>query len=163
MASISGAVSAIRGTIDIAKGAIAARDQIKLDAAEREMSKQMLDLLQTAFTLETEKQTALRRCAELEDENRKLKGFADDIAQYELHRTRRGGLCLIAKPDVHPPNMVVYLCANCANAGKKTYLQSKHGGVHLECPEGHPDILGDETPDYSVSSASRDFDPFGSP
>jgi hypothetical protein len=144
MASISGAITAIRGTIDIAKGAIAARDQSKLEAASRDMSEKMLDLLQTAGALEAERHAAVRRCAELEDENGKLKKVAQDLERYDLHRTRGGGLCLRAKPGVHEAYLVVYLCANCGTEGKKTYLQPK-GRFNLQCPAGHPNIPSDDT------------------
>jgi hypothetical protein len=160
IASISSAVAGFRAAFDIAKGAITARDEAKLESAEREMGKQMLDLLQTAITLETERHAAIRRCTELEDENRKLKGLADDMAQYELHQTRGGGIVRRPQEGVHNANMAVYLCANCANAGKKTYLQPKHGGIHLECPDGHPDVPGDRLVENTYASARSDYDPF---
>src|SRR5687767_9272436 len=100
MTGISAGITAIRGTLDIARGAMAAHDQSLLEKAERDISKQMLDLLQTAFALEAERGAAVRRCSELEDENRKLKDFSSDMANYEPYQTKAGGFCLRAQPGV---------------------------------------------------------------
>jgi hypothetical protein len=162
LASISGAIAAIRGTIDIAKGAIAARDQSKLEAVSRDMSEKMLDLLQTASALETERHAAVRRCAELEDENGKLKKVAQDLERYHLYRTRGGGLCLRANPGMPEGHLVVYLCANCANEGKKTYLQPI-GRFNLQCPAGHPKIPSDEIDDGRGGYPIVDSAPYDMP
>lgn len=162
ISAITAAITGINGAVNLAKNAIGARDQQLLDKAETELTKQLLQVSQTALALVGENATLVQQNGKLEEENRKLKDFSGDLSNYELYRTAEGGLCYRAKPEVPEAQLAVHLCANCIAEGVKTFLQPINGGFHLECRRGHGSLPSDQRPDYSAERVARaDYDPYG--
>lgn len=159
---IMGALSALSSAINIGKTAIAARDQNLIDDAVAKMNQKLADVSQSAIALLQEKYQLVEEANDLREKYRKLEASLTDLAGYEPHQTRGGALCLRPKLGLPEAKLSVHVCANCAAAGKKTYLQPIHDGYFLECPAGHPKIPSDKPESGRPSRALTDYDPYDS-
>lgn len=140
---IMAALSALSSSINLGRTAIALRDQKLIDEAVSELNQKVLQVTQSALELLEQRHAAVEEAASLREKHRKLEAMLSDLAQYEPYQTKGGAICLRPKPDAAESKLTVYVCANCAAAGKKTYLQPQPNGHYLECPNGHDRIPSD--------------------
>jgi hypothetical protein len=144
VATVSAAIAAFRATIDVAKGAIAARDDALIVKVIGDMNDRMLDIQSQCLALQ-EKLSALADSErDLKEKLRKMEEKAADLDQYELHQNSQGAIMYRSKHSLDPTNKPIYLCANCVAAGIKTFLQQQPKGLAtmLNCKE-HGDIRSD--------------------
>ncbi|AJG19108.1 hypothetical protein RR42_m1711 [Cupriavidus basilensis] len=143
------AFSALKQAVDFTKVAIGLRDDVKLNEAKAVLTERLVEISHAAFelhyannTLLQEKRAAEDLVEELRAELRKIEEFQADMTRYEPHHTRLGGFCFRDKAQGGAADPAIYLCANCMNRHKKTYLQLQDGGQSLHCSEGHGSIPG---------------------
>jgi len=158
--TIAAAVGGAKHAIDLIRLAVEQRDELKAKEATRDANDRLLDIQQACLSLVGENAQLMKRNTDLENEVSKLKDFHTDIANYRLHQTVRGGICYRPKPDMPEAKMAVYLCANCAAKGVKTYLQPVGGGFSFQCAAGHGEIPSDKPEPYGTTQADTDFNPF---
>lgn len=145
--TVSAAITAFRATIDVAKAAIAARDDALIVKVIGDMNDRMLDIQSQCLALQ-EKQAALADSErDLKEKLRKMEEKAADLDQYELHQNTLGAVMYQSKGSLDSSNKPVYLCANCVAVGVKTFLQLRTSGLVtvLFCKE-HGEIRS-EIPD----------------
>lgn len=152
IAELSGALSAVRGTFELAKLAIDVRDANKLNEARLAMHERLIDLTSSALALQEkqaalvqEKQTLEAQIADLKRQVGCLEAWDRDLEQYERSQTQGGAIAYVDRSTRDSANGPVYLCANCVAERKKTFLQpdasrywlhcSKHGAIRSEVPE----------------------------
>ncbi len=165
IAELSGALSALRGSFDLAKLAIDVRDGNKLNEARLAMNERLIDLTSSALALQ-EKQAALvqekqaleAKIADLERQVGELEAWDRDLEQYERTQTQGGAIAYVDKSTRESASGPVYLCANCVADRKKTYLQPDVNRYYLECSI-HGRIRS-EVPDWSAQDAEDDSDDF---
>ena len=77
-----------------------------------------------AATAQTDYLAAGRRIRELEEENLRMKAWDAEAEQYQLQEVDIGAFALVYQPAVDNPQPVHWLCTNCAEAKRKSILQS---------------------------------------
>lgn len=142
--TVSAAITAFRATIDVAKAAIAARDDALIVKVIGDMNDRMLDIQSQCLALQ-EKQAALADSErDLKEKLRKMEEKAADLDQYELHQNTHGAVMYRSKVSLDPSDKPVYLCANCMAAGVKTFLQFQSRGLKtMLCCKEHGEIRSD--------------------
>lgn len=165
IAELSGALSALRGSVDLAKLAIDVRDGNKLNEARLAMNERLIDLTSAALALQ-EKQAALvqekqaleAQITDLKRQVGDLEAWDRDLEQYERTQTQGGAIAYVDKSTRDSASGPVYLCANCVAERKKTYLQPNEYRFWLECPT-HGKIRS-EKPDRSAENMQKMADEF---
>jgi len=160
IAELSGALSALRGSFDLAKLALDVRDGNKLNEARLAMNERLIDLTSAALALQ-EKQAALVQDkqaleAQITDLKRQvgdLEAWDRDLEQYERTQTQGGAIAYVDKSTRDSASGPVYLCANCVAERKKTFLQPDQYRFWLECST-HGKIRS-EKPDTSAESMRK--------
>ncbi|WP_186200841.1 hypothetical protein [Burkholderia gladioli] len=164
------ALTGLKTATDLARTAIAARDDAKITNAIRDMNDRLFEVQQASMLVQEKNQDLIQRNASLQEasldlqrECVELRKRLEDRERYELHTTARGGVVRRDKSAEGTPLQAVYLCANCFNDGKHTYLQPESSGWWLACKE-HGQIPSD-SPDRSHESmaimSSNPFSPRG--
>lgn len=144
IAALSGQESAI----DLAKAAIAARDDTLLAQARSEMLERVIDVQPECFDLQqtnqrllADAQAATARENALKAELQQVRDHAADIANnYEFRVGGMGSSYYEAKTADPRSNGKAYLCANCAANGRKTFPHRATLGSHYVFPAGHGNI-----------------------
>ncbi|MFD1557058.1 hypothetical protein ACFSHT_15765 [Paraburkholderia silviterrae] len=147
VSSISAAVSSAKAAFEIAKLAIATRDDVKLTEAKQILNDRIVDIQSAALQLQ-EKMSAMRDEVEmLKDEKRQLSARIAELeqrsaerAQYELEAIQPGVFVLAHRERGQGSVPMHYLCQSCMdNSAKKVVLQEKAkgmvGAISLCCHE----------------------------
>lgn len=134
---LGAAMGAFSAVFDIAKTALEARDEGKINAALSELNRKHLDLSTAALQLQ-EKLVALQAAlSELQSENTELRAKANDRAHYVLHAVSPGRFVYRNTPDPERPDIPAhYLCQTCYDQGIKSVLHVIHDnmvGTAFEC------------------------------
>ncbi|MCP3713559.1 hypothetical protein M3I54_43180 [Paraburkholderia sp. CNPSo 3274] len=145
---IIAALSGLKSAIDLAKSAIAARDDAMLAQARSEMLEHVIDVQSECFELQptnqrllAEAQAAGTRENALKAELQQIQNHTADITNnYEFRVGGTGSSYYEAKTPDPASNARAYLCANCAASGKKTFLHRAVLGSHYVCSAGHGNI-----------------------
>lgn len=143
LTTISATLTAFSTATTLTKAAIAARNDELIDKALRELVDRYIDVQNACLSLQEKNFSMSNENRELSERLRKQEEKMADLAGYQLHRTTGGGLAYIAKASLEPGQTPVYICANCANHGEKTYLQPARGGYLLHCTK-HGDVPSDK-------------------
>lgn len=144
IATISATLSSLKTSVELARTAIALRDDAKLAEATQTLNERIIDVQNAALQLQ-EKQSAARDEIEaLKDEARQLRAQITELeqkrnlrAQYRLHQLTEGSLVLALREPDQSTDPVHYLCQTCMdNASKQVVLQEvrKMGNISLRCP-----------------------------
>ena len=153
------ALSGLSTAKNLLQSAIDARDFVKLQAAISDLNNRIIDLQNSCMATQQENATLTNSVRNLEEEIRKRKDFQEDLMDYELRHTARGGLVYVNKNVMSTAGNSVYLCANCVNQGKKTYLQpdQKSRGFFLFCNEhgNIPSDIPDRTAENTASLINK--------
>lgn len=132
--TISAGLAGLKGTIDIVKLAISARDYIKAQDAIAQANERFIQLSTAASAIQEKNAALAEENAALRDEKRKRGNFEAQIAEYREERLPAGGRCLVRDARVNEGKPAMYLCINCAARGEITYLQeTDKGGHELAC------------------------------
>ncbi|MBU9580983.1 hypothetical protein KTE26_21345 [Ralstonia mannitolilytica] len=147
-------LAAVTQSIDIGKRALASRDSAKVAEVQARLNTQAIELTEKIIQLQQDKAAlvAAKRAAEADAMAHKetvteLTKRMSDLGSYEPFHTPLGGFCLAQQPEASGAQSRVYLCANCAARGQKTFLQFQEGTQFLNCAEGHGRIPGMAVPD----------------
>lgn len=124
IAAITGAFDGIKGAVQILEGAVARRDQAKIDAALADIAPKLLEAYTAAFQLQAEHSALLRKVGDLEGEIMRLKDWNTDKARYELKEAGYNKVLVYAPKEfmrgTEPDHR---LCATCYQNGVKSILQ----------------------------------------
>jgi hypothetical protein len=139
---ISGALGGLKAAMDIAKGLNAAADAVAINDAKIALQTAILEA-QSGLLAAQEAQTSnLRRIEQLEQEVVSLKDWSRERERYHLVDADRGALAYMPKPGMENGEPAHWLCANCFNQGRKSFLlfkgqdTSKSGGRGNESTYG---------------------------
>lgn len=121
---IPAAVGAIRASLEIARLAVNARDDAKVQTALIDANMKLLDLSTAALALSEKNNALLASLAALQREKDQIESKLEERAQYELCEVVAGSFVYARKAangDVQP---MPYLCQPCYDKGVKTILRA---------------------------------------
>jgi hypothetical protein len=146
---ITSAFAGLKTAFDFAKAAIAARDDALVSQAVQAMNEHIigvqnvcLELHEKIQALTGEKAALKERARQIENQLRQIEEMRADLENYERYQTARGSVCYRDKTTVGPDKKPIYICADCAERGVKTYLKPEQQGLWLVCHK-HGKILSD--------------------
>lgn len=143
IASISGALAAVRTAFDLTRTAIAARDDQKIALALQEVQDKLLcmtiaatDVAEKNAALVQELAAARKRESDLHERLAKAESQARDEADYELQELAADNWVYVHRPSVEQGKRPHYLCSTCFKQGKHAILKElrSFGVVFLQCP-----------------------------
>ena len=123
--SIQGAYSAIKGGLDIAQGFQAFKTEAAVNQAVIDIQRSLLEAQRALNEAEARHVADLRRIEELEQEIVKAKDWSAERESYELTGVYRGAFAYMPKDGVKSGKPAHWLCANCFDQGRKSFLQYK--------------------------------------
>lgn len=171
ISSVTAALGGLKSAIDLVRVGIAARDDVKMRDAFSKIDDRFIEVQQKSITIQNENLLLIQKNLILVNENQTLvqdkftlsqknhdliQRFADlektanDLKEYEPYRTARGGTVLRQKELQQDGAQSVYLCADCASMGKKTFLQpdtylwlrcAQHGQFASDIPDNGPNVF----------------------
>ena len=148
------AIASITGAKTIAEGLVAERDATKIAAATTDLLARLIEAQGAVLALQREQALLQDELARLKNENLELEkrsaavvGKREELADYELTGLAHGAVYVMTRKPAedgfrHPP----YLCATCADEGKKSVLSFQTGtqkdpGRKLVCPASKAHLL----------------------
>jgi hypothetical protein len=144
MTTISVALSSLKTSVDVARTAIAIRDDVKLAEATQVLNDRIIDVQNAALQLQEKQAAAREEIDTVKDEARQLRARILELeqkkaerAKYRLHELTEG-VFVLAQTEPHGVSEPVhYLCQSCMdNTAKKEVLQTERfkGRILLRCP-----------------------------
>ncbi|VVE12473.1 hypothetical protein PCA20602_02706 [Pandoraea capi] len=141
--ALSTALAAFRTTIDLAKFAVGAHDDLKLAEVKQMLNEQIFEITNAALQLQEKHSAARDEIDALKDDKRKLSAQIAQLeersferAKYDLHELSQGVFVLAEVQPSEPSRGPHYLCQPCMdNETKKVVLQlqQKSGRINLVC------------------------------
>ncbi|THJ52574.1 SlyX family protein [Burkholderia sp. LS-044] len=143
--TITAAIAGLKNTIDIAKAAVAARDELKLAEMQQSINDRVIDVQNAALALQEKQSAARDEIDRLKDELREtaaklaeVEKKRTDRAQYVLHELTTGVFVLastMSDATGHPAHFICQPCMD--NKAHKAVLQQTGtlGTIKLKCPE----------------------------
>ena len=125
IAEIGGAIGGLKAAMEIVRGLNSTANAIAINDAKIALQSAILEA-QAGLLAAQEAQTAnLRRIQELEQEIVRLKDWSAERERYELVEIYRGAFAYMPKGGVESGKPAHWLCANCFDQGRKSFLQFK--------------------------------------
>lgn len=141
--TVTAAIAGLKNAVDLAKAAVAARDELKLAEMQQSINDRVIDVQNAALALQ-EKQAGARD--EIDELKEQLRSANEKIAeldrkrairsQYVLHQLTEG-VFVLASTSADTSQPAHLICQPCMdNDNKLGVLQqtSKYGGIKLKCP-----------------------------
>ena len=144
--AIGAAIAAVKNFVDLV-GKLG--DGVSKERAEAisQLYDSVLDIQQQLLTAQSREYDLLSRCRALEEEIAHAKDWQAETARYVL-RSVDGGVVRQQKANHASGNPPHWLCANCFEEQKKSYLQKDPkivGGRHVwKCPRCSTAVLADQ-------------------
>lgn len=139
---ITMALTAVRGALDVARGALDARDDARVKAALSDMAGRLFDANLAALSVADRAQSLASKLADAAAELRELKDRQAEIEKYVLKECAHGCFVYAPKPStVALEGRTIprhYLCQNCFDRGIKSVLRLEPDAVtgdYLICAE----------------------------
>lgn len=139
MLELSGALTAARSILDVAKIAVDARDDAKLKAALTELQTKLFDATSAALQVAAHASTLQEQLDSVKRELRQIKAQAEERDRYALTEVRPGAYAYMSKAeDGGQSEPAHYLCQPCYDKGIKTVLrhspQTRAWSASWDCP-----------------------------
>lgn len=126
ISAIAGTVSALKSAVDITKAMIDLRDAQAIQTKVIELNSKILEAQSSAFTANDERTTLIELVGAPKKEVADLKAWGAEKEKYELSNVGRGAVAYIRKRDAQPSENPHWLCPNCYQQSKKSFLQYHH-------------------------------------
>jgi hypothetical protein len=138
ISSIAGAVSALKGASDIAKGLMSLHTMAEVQSKAIELNQALIDAQHQIFAANAAQTTMVDRVRKLESEIAAMKDWDAEKQRYKMAVPYSGVTAFAVKKDMSNGEPPHYLCANCFQSGKKSFLAQsamKDGFVAILCSE----------------------------
>ncbi len=130
---IVGAITSLKGALDILSGLIAARDLKKFSAQLIEMQEKIIAGHMGISTLQDQLLTVKDEKRDLEDKIREFENWRAEAERYELKDFGGQTFAYVVKEAMRNSEPVHYLCAACMQKREKSILQRITSGGLFEC------------------------------
>lgn len=162
MGAIAAALSSLKAAKDIAESMIGLRDAAAFQGKLIEFQSKIIDANNAAFAAQDERSALLERIRELEKEVADFKAWEAEKQRYQLVAIAPNVVAYAIKESMRNSEPPHYICANCYNAGKKSYLNQITQGSRVDIY--HCNSCGEKLNVHKGGSgpmfARRDYDPF---
>jgi hypothetical protein len=122
MGSIAAAIGSLKTASDLAKAFIGVRDSTVIQGKVIELQSAILAAQSSALAAQSEQFTLLNKVLQLEEEVAKARAWDAEKQKYELKRIYPGIVAYALKPETGGAEPRHWLCANCFEQGRKSYL-----------------------------------------
>jgi len=129
------AYGGLKTAYDIAKGLNATDTQVKINDVKIALQQHILDARDALSAASDTQAASASRTAELEQEIVRIKDWSAQRKRYELINVRHGAIAYAPKRGMEYGEPSHWLCANCFDQTKKSFLQNK-GTVGPEATYG---------------------------
>ena len=142
IAEISAGLGSLKTAKDIVQGINAAASQAAINEIRLNLQGHLLEAQQALFSAQEAHTALTQRISALEEEIVRLKDWSAERERYHLVDVYRGSLTYMPKPGVEGGQPAHWLCANCFDQRRKSYLQFKgqdetpRGGRGMESTYG---------------------------
>jgi hypothetical protein len=162
IAAIGGALGSIKVAGDIASAMLKLHDAKALQEKTIELNRAILTAQQDAIAANATQSELVAEIRQLKEEIIGLKSWEADKARYQLTDIGGGVVALSIKEAMRNGEAFHRICASCAAAGKKSYLQPQVQGPYYErwkC-QGCSEELSINKGTPPQRYARSDYDPF---
>jgi hypothetical protein len=128
IAEIGTAISGLKGALDIVKGLNAASGAVAVNDAKIALQSTIIEAQGSLLAAQETQAANLRRVEQLEQEIVRLKDWSAERERYHLVDIYRGSVAYMFQPEMDEGEPAHWLCANCFDQGKKSFLQFKGQG-----------------------------------
>lgn len=152
--SVSAALSSLKATYDLAKLAVAARDETKLSEITQALNERIMAVQGAALQIQERLSAARDEIDALKDEKRSLGARIAELEErkrerdrYRLAELKPANFAYAYVPDEGDAAPAHYICQPCMDgAGKKVVLQETNlwGTISLKCSSCERDVLTGE-------------------
>lgn len=142
---------------------IETRDFVKFGDELRKLYADILSAQRSAMTAQASEATLLEEVGKLKKRVTDLEGWEAEKQRYELVAIAPNVVAYAIKANARGNEPPHYICANCYNVGRKSFLNQTVRGQYLDryqcktCDE----VLSDERPRPPQQVTRRRYDPFG--
>ena len=144
--AIAAALSSLKAAKDIAESMIGLRDTSAFQGKLIEFQSKLIDANNAAFAAQDERTSLLDRIRQLEKEVADFKAWEAEKQRYELVALAPNVTAFAVKETMRGTEPPHYLCANCFQKGKKSFLQQYVHGTRVHkyrCNECKEDLIID--------------------
>jgi Zn finger protein HypA/HybF involved in hydrogenase expression len=138
ISSIAGAVGAIKGAADIAKGLLSIHTTTEIQAKVIELNQVLIDAQHQIFAANTAQSAMVERVRQLEGQIAAMENWNAEKQRYQLASPHTGAMVQALKKAMSNGEIAHYLCANCFQRGRKSVLSignDKDRWTFWGCPE----------------------------
>lgn len=125
IAEISAGLSSLKAAKDILKGLDTTRTNLAINEVKIELTSLILEAQESLAAAREAQSASASRIADLEQEIMRLKDWSAEKARYQLTDIGRGALVYTPKLPMDEGEPAHWLCANCFNHGRKSFMQFK--------------------------------------
>ena len=142
--TVTAAITALKSTVDLAKAAIATRDELKLAEMQQSINDRVIDIQNAALALQEKQSAARDEIDELKEQLRTANAKAADLervlgerAAYKLHAVSNRGFVYRSVGDDEPEHFICQPCYDGPGRHKavlKFRPASAHYAAQYSCP-----------------------------
>jgi hypothetical protein len=144
MGSIAAALGSLKAAGDIAKALISLKTMTEVQSMAIELNTKIIDAQHQIFSANTAQAALVERIRELEGQIARMKDWDAQKQRYQLVIPYSGIPVYALKKSMSDGENPHYLCANCFEGGKRSFLQhvtKQSGFITIACStcrfEGH--------------------------
>ncbi len=121
--SIGALISSLTSAGEMTKAIVGLRDAAMINSKVIELQGIIMTAQSSAMAAQSDQFALLNRVRELEEEMTRMKKWDAESERYELKNIYTGAVAYVLKPDAQGSESPHWLCANCFENKKKSYLQ----------------------------------------
>lgn len=125
LAELTAGYQATKATLDIAKGIQALKTEAEINSAVIDIQRLTIEAQQNLMQAQASHTSLVGRVAQLEEEIANLKDWSAERECYQLVDVYRGAFAFMPKPGMERGQPAHWLCTNCFDQGRKSYMQFK--------------------------------------
>ena len=125
IAEISAGLSSMKAAKDVLQAFNGVQTAIAVQEVKFTLQSLILDAQQGLFAAQEAQSAHVRRIADLEQEIMRLKDWSADKERYHLVDVWNGSVAYTPKPGMEGGEPAHWLCSNCFNQGRKSYLAAQ--------------------------------------
>ncbi|WP_127837612.1 hypothetical protein [Burkholderia gladioli] len=142
--TVTATIAALKNTIDLAKGAIAARDEMKLAEMQQSINDRVIDVQNAALALQEKQSAARDEIDELKEQLRAATARTADLERavaermaYKLYAVSRGAFAYRSEIEGEPEHFICQPCYDGPERRKtvlKFFDRTQYASAHFTCP-----------------------------